>query len=189
MGARNRVGKGLLYRPARLHRLAESIHWLHKRLKLRNWVGIWLSHRPARLHRLTEFILWNRFLGSINVWKYGLSIPDSMLCWNFRTIYGARRKLVGISLLYWPARLHIGLRNRFLGIAFTGLLNRAGIFKQSMGTRNREGKRLLYRPARLHRLAESIPCNRFLGSSLKIPSLKWVPYQQHGGGGGRKTNL
>jgi hypothetical protein len=32
----------------------------------------------------------------------------------------------------------------------------AGIFKQSMEARNREGIGLLYRPARLHRLAESI---------------------------------
>ena len=39
MGARNRVGIGLSYRPARLHRLAELIPWnipgLHKRLKIR----------------------------------------------------------------------------------------------------------------------------------------------------------
>jgi hypothetical protein len=41
---------------------------------------------------------------------------------------------------------------------------RAGIFKQSMGARNREGMGLLYRPAWLHRLAEFIPWNRFLGS-------------------------
>jgi hypothetical protein len=44
---------------------------------------------------------------------------------------------------------------------------RAGIFKQSMGARNREGIGLLYRPARLHRLAELISWNRFLGS-LKV---------------------
>ncbi len=37
-------------------------------------------------------------------------------------------------------------------------------FKQSMGARNRIGIELSYRPARLHRLAESIPGNRFLGS-------------------------
>ncbi len=43
-------------------------------------------------------------------------------------------------------------------------LTRAGIFKQSMGARNRVGMGLSYRPARLHRLAESIPRNRFLGS-------------------------
>jgi hypothetical protein len=39
----------------------------------RNRGGIGLSYRPARLHRLAEFILRNRFLGSINVYKYGLS--------------------------------------------------------------------------------------------------------------------
>jgi hypothetical protein len=47
----------------------------------------------------------------------------------------------------------------------TGLssLIRAGIFKASMGARNRGGRGLSYRPARLHRLAEFIPWNRFRG--------------------------
>ncbi len=36
-----------------------------------------------------------------------------------------------------------------------------------MGARNRVGNGLSYRPARLHRLAEYIPWNRFLGS-LKV---------------------
>jgi hypothetical protein len=40
----------------------------------------------------------------------------------------------------------------------------AGIFRQSMGARNQVGIGLLYRPARLHSLAEPIPWNRFLGS-------------------------
>jgi hypothetical protein len=31
-----------------------------------------LSYQPARLHRLAESIPWNRFLGSLNVYKYGL---------------------------------------------------------------------------------------------------------------------
>jgi hypothetical protein len=50
----------------------------------------------------------------------------------------------------------------------------AGILKQSMGAGNREGIGLLYRPAWLHWLAESIPWNRFLGSlrAKKIPSLR-----------------
>jgi hypothetical protein len=40
----------------------------------RNRKGIGLSYQPARLPRLlAEFIPWNRFLGSINVLKYGLS--------------------------------------------------------------------------------------------------------------------
>ncbi len=43
-------------------------------------------------------------------------------------------------------------------------VHRAGIFKQSMGARNQVGIELLYGPARLHRLAEFIPWNRFLGS-------------------------
>ncbi len=49
----------------------------------------------------------------------------------------------------------------------------AGIFKQSMGARNRVGIGLSYHPARLHRLAESIPWNRFLGilKGLQIRAL------------------
>ncbi len=43
----------------------------------------------------------------------------------------------------------------------------AGIFRQSMGARNRVGIGLSYRPARLHRLADLIPWNLFLGS-LKV---------------------
>jgi hypothetical protein len=43
----------------------------------------------------------------------------------------------------------------------------ARIFKQFVGSRNPVGIVLSYRPARLHRLAELIPWNRFLGS-LKI---------------------
>ncbi len=41
----------------------------------------------------------------------------------------------------------------------------AGIFKQSMGARNRVGIRLSYRPARLHSMGELVPRNRFFGSS------------------------
>jgi hypothetical protein len=40
----------------------------------------------------------------------------------------------------------------------------AGNVKQSVGARNRVGIGLLYRPARLHRLAELIPWNILLGS-------------------------
>jgi hypothetical protein len=34
----------------------------------------YLSYRPSRLHRLAESIPWHRFLGSINVYKYGLRL-------------------------------------------------------------------------------------------------------------------
>ncbi len=40
----------------------------------------------------------------------------------------------------------------------------AGIFKHSMGARNRVGTRFFYRPARLHSLTELVLLNRFLGS-------------------------
>jgi hypothetical protein len=43
----------------------------------------------------------------------------------------------------------------------------AGNLEQSMGDRNRVGIGLSYLPAVLHRLAVSIPGNRFLGS-LKV---------------------
>jgi hypothetical protein len=46
----------------------------------------------------------------------------------------------------------------------------AGILEQSIGTRNRVVIGLSYRPARLHRLVESIPWDRFLNQSLKLKS-------------------
>ncbi len=42
-------------------------------------------------------------------------------------------------------------------------VNSAGILEQSMGARNRVRVGLSYWPARLERLAKSIPWNRFLG--------------------------
>jgi hypothetical protein len=41
--------------------------------------------------------------------------------------------------------------------------NRAVIFKKSMGARHRGGIGFSYMPARLHRLAEFIPWNRYRG--------------------------
>jgi hypothetical protein len=43
------------------------------------------------------------------------------------------------------------------------LVTRAGIFKISMGARNRGGIGLSYRPASLHRLVKFIPWNQFRG--------------------------
>ncbi len=34
----------------------------------------YLSYRPARLHRLVRSIPWNQFLGSLDVYKYGLCL-------------------------------------------------------------------------------------------------------------------
>ncbi len=49
----------------------------------------------------------------------------------------------------------------------SGYTTLAGILELSLWARNRIRIGLSYRPARLHRLTESIPCNRFLGS-LKV---------------------
>jgi hypothetical protein len=38
----------------------------------RNRVGSELSYRLVRLHRLAELVPWNRFLGSLNIYKFGL---------------------------------------------------------------------------------------------------------------------
>jgi hypothetical protein len=51
------------------------LEFLNNLLGARNRVGIGLSYRPARLHKLAEFIPCNRFLGSLKVYKFGLS------CW------------------------------------------------------------------------------------------------------------
>ncbi len=59
----------LTYRPTRAGIFEQS-------MGARNRGGIRLSYRPARLHRLAEFIPWNRFLGSINVNKFGLWFPS-----------------------------------------------------------------------------------------------------------------
>ncbi len=47
----------------------------------------------------------------------------------------------------------------------------AGTFEQSMGSRNRVGIGVSYRPGRLQRLAESTLWNQFLGFLKVIPSL------------------
>jgi hypothetical protein len=56
--------------------------------------------------------------------------------------------------------------HRFQRLSFTlsVSLSSAGIFKQTMGARNRIGIRLSYRPARLLRLTELIPWNQYLQS-------------------------
>jgi hypothetical protein len=61
----------------------------------------------------------------------------------------------------------------FFGLKLNGIFGGEGgkgrvpeleFFKESMGARYQGGIGLSYRPARLHRLAEFIPWNRFLGS-------------------------
>jgi hypothetical protein len=64
MWVRNRVGKGLLYRPASAGILGQS-------MGARNREGIGLSYRPARLHRLAESIPFESIPGLLK----NLKIP------------------------------------------------------------------------------------------------------------------
>ncbi len=50
------------------------------------------------------------------------------------------------------------------GVVHGGWDSSAGIVEQSMGARNWVGIGLPFRPTKLHRLADSIPWNRFMGS-------------------------
>ncbi len=82
MGTRNRVGIGLLYRPARA-RICKPF----KELGIDSQPG-GLERQPylyqlARLH-LVESIPQNRFLGSLNIYKYGLRLHwlEELVPWN-----------------------------------------------------------------------------------------------------------
>ncbi len=86
MGTRNRVGIGLLYRPARA-RICKPF----KEPGIDSQPGgpvrqrqPYLLYRLARLHRLAELIPRNRFLGSLNVYKYGLRLHwlAELVPWN-----------------------------------------------------------------------------------------------------------
>jgi len=67
----------LTYRPARLHRLAESIPW-NLFLSSLNVCKFGLCR--VRRHRLAETIPWNRFLCSLKVYKFGLSSYMNIQC-------------------------------------------------------------------------------------------------------------
>ncbi len=85
MGTRNQVWIGLLYRPARA-RICKPF----KEPGIDSQPGgpvrqlPYLLYRLARLHRLAELIPRNRFLGSLNVYKYGLRLHwlAELVHWN-----------------------------------------------------------------------------------------------------------
>jgi hypothetical protein len=59
---------------------------------MRNTVG--LSYLPVRLRRRAEFIPWNRFLGTINVYKYGLGCPSQF---KGRLVFTSSKRFCVIS--------------------------------------------------------------------------------------------
>jgi hypothetical protein len=109
--------------------------------------------------------------GSMTCWFKRLSMKRFCLVVSFLYTTGPPLSNRGSDSLTWlpePEFLNPFQepKNRFQGTnsaMLCSLAARTGIFKKSMGARNRGGKGLLYRPARLHRLAEFIPWNQFRG--------------------------
>jgi hypothetical protein len=106
--------------------------------------------------------------------------------------YIGTRNRIGIGLSYRPVRLHRMAestesipRNQILGsINVYKYELYAGILEQSMGARNRVGIGLSYLHARLHRLVELIPWNRFLVKKFGLWCTKGgrnnaSPYNHH----------
>jgi hypothetical protein len=124
------------------------------------------------------------YLSSFSLWSYGLSaVLDHRCSLTSLIIYFPRifiTRNFGVVLaavfdhVYFLSSLIVSTLRRHFDTVFPW----AGIFKQSMGVRNRVGIGLSYRPATLHRLAELIPWNRFLHNRLKVRALVFITQQR-----------
>ncbi len=76
------------------------------------------------------------------------------LCWNFRTIYGGLEPSRNRAVVPAPP-VYVAWRNRFLGIDSWA----SSKFKNTVSGGSVRQLGMRYRPARLHRLAGSIPLN------------------------------
>jgi hypothetical protein len=133
------------------------------------------------LHRLAESIPWNQFLGSLNVYKFGLSAKSTMASLLFSP---ARQKGGGGGYDVMQLRSHLlstvienlqfELVRNFPSMGSHGgelsyfsapslLLNCVGNFSPAMGARNQVGIGWSYRPASLCSLATQFQ-TRFLES-------------------------
>ncbi len=138
----------------------------------RNRVGIGLSYTAPPGYIGCR----NRFRGIDS--ELHESLKKCRLCAGIFEQFVVARNRVGIGLSYRPTRLHRLPEsipwNRFRGVDSWApwkfkIPALYWNFKTiNGGYRNRVGIWLSYRPARLHRLAESIPWNQFLRGSLKV---------------------
>ncbi len=137
-----------------------SANYVHASL---NWSCIF--HTKQRLPTKVSF---NRHSENTERWS-NLSDPVRYGLWRH---CGESLNLLQDGLAVWKVVLQARplFANLHRGSAFSSCeqnkgcsIVSAGILEQSMGARNR----VPYRPARIHRLEESIPWNRFLGS-LKV---------------------
>ncbi len=110
---------------------------------------------------LAESISWNRFLGSLKFKSTVSGIDPILAFWVHKRLQIRAQRFASGTVC------NQGFRAFQIHVASNVLswkLARAGISKESMRDRNRGGIGLSYRPARLHRLAELMPWNRFRGS-------------------------
>jgi hypothetical protein len=134
-------------------------------------------------------VIYKHFICTISTWQRACTqnVNWNGLCYerNHVFFYLTVYYIILITARYHSYPLYF-LSPLFSALGFSGIENRtvafgikrissAGILEQSMGARNRAGRGLSYRTARLHRLAESIAWKGFLIipellKSLKIPS-------------------
>ncbi len=134
-------------------------------------------HAPQSTHRVAMTIFWRTFhhesvneprlrVGGVRPSRLTLSTHQEQTFesiyhyeWSCGVLSGWEGRYIPLFLLY-PYMYSVTLTDN--------LFPRPGIFKQSMGARNRRGIGLSYRPARLYGLAKFIPWSRFPGPWARI---------------------
>jgi hypothetical protein len=142
--------------------------------------------RKIRRHPIwnTLILIWVDQL----VLNYLNSIQRGLLQFQLTIVQGRPPVPAGwIPVTTWPvARVWHMCILLYIGRQAEAVIYCAGIFKQSMVVRNREGIGLLYRPATLHRLVVLIPWNRFheiekfKNLGLVHPHMLHTCYRSHG---------
>ncbi len=95
----------------------ESIPWNRFRQPMQpggpvRQIGLW--YRPDRLHRLAELIIWNRFLGSLNVYKFGHCSPPSPIFPAMYSTYRIQYFYVSVHCRYPTTRgIHFSVFSPF----------------------------------------------------------------------------
>ena len=69
-----------------------------------------LTYRHARLHRLADSIPWNRFMGSLNVYKFGIRmlLDYAAKCGGVVVSRDNYRDLIGVSTAAGTVIIHVG---------------------------------------------------------------------------------
>jgi hypothetical protein len=67
--------------------------------------NLYLTYRPTRIHRLEKSIPWNRFLGSLNVYKYGLCTRVYLEIFSFSVVVAgtATPPMAGSESYFYPS--------------------------------------------------------------------------------------